>query len=157
MKILNKLLEGILKDLEETLKRSMIDTTNSIERIIMTTIEKIKRKIFLSFLELFFYLISIVMIIAGITILISRFLPLDISFLIMGVLTLYLAILFGRKRFLTPRLKRRGSPLYVVQRCRRQKIKVFENAVFSNLEIIFFWVGNVLERRALFFVSFFFF
>jgi len=41
-----------------------------------------------------------------------------------------------------------------VQRCRRQKIKVFENAVCINFEIIFFWVGNVLEKRALFF-SFF--
>jgi len=42
-----------------------------------------------------------------------------------------------------------------VQRCRRQKIKVFENAVLYNFEIIFFWVGYILERRALFLFLFF--
>jgi hypothetical protein len=31
-----------------------------------------------------------------------------------------------------------------------QKIKVFENVVLYDLEIIFSLVGNVLERRALF-------
>jgi len=41
-----------------------------------------------------------------------------------------------------------------VQRCRRQKIKVFENAVYINSEIIFFG-GYVLERRALFLFLFF--
>ena len=42
-----------------------------------------------------------------------------------------------------------------MQRCRRQKIKVFENAVCINSEIIFFWVGYVLERCALFLFLFF--
>ena len=42
-----------------------------------------------------------------------------------------------------------------MQRCRRQKIKVFENAVLYDLKIIFFWVGYVLERRALFLFLFF--
>ncbi len=61
-------------------------------------IERIKRKIFASMLQLLFVAIGVVALIIGAVLFFARFFAYDVIFLVTGIILLYVAMLVGWKR-----------------------------------------------------------